>query len=864
MTRSGLSLLLAAFLLFCALGASDPTGAQPTPDEASSTIQGSVTRAGDGRPLQNAHVRLLAPADRDPDYGTATDSTGRFHLQNVTPGAYRLVVSYVGFVAHEEPVELPPGATMHRSIRLDPRALSREEIVVTPWRARPQVNPVTVSNVTADQIDRRWGIRNVPSLLSQTPSTTFSSENGNGIGYSTLRIRGFDQRRLAVSINGVPQNDPEDFNVFWVNLYGLQPSIEDIQVQRGAGSSQYGSVGIGGAINVATDPFAPTAFARARMGVGSFDTRRLSVTGNSGLVADHYVVNARFSRVSSDGYRTNAWAAFNRFFGGIARYGDRSTLEIQAFGGIQRDGLAFRGIPKSANADTETRRQNASAATNANERFHPPQVHVSHAWRFSPAWTLDQTAFWIKGTGYFDFGGTFRSADFLRLPEEVEIGGEPLTDDDRGHPLFAFGLSPDDVILRGRLDQNQIGWIPTLVYDTGSTETTLGLEARIHRSLRWGRIQSAGPDIPNSVVGPDSDHRLWQFRGEKIITSIFGSHLFRPVSFLAVQADVQVTGRRYRFYGEKTFDRPSMRSHEFRVPYVFVNPRLGATLCPDEEMSAYASIAWAHREPRLTQLYEGQEGPAGAAPQFERDDDGSFDYDAPLVEPEQLLDLELGSTLERRRFRLSANLFWMEFWDEIVPSGGVNQFRKPRTGNAERSRHAGLELEGAVQLGRGWTVSSNAMFARTRFVDFTEYRALKDTTIALQRRGNPIASSPETLANLRTSYEWRGLTASLHLHTVGRQYVDNSGGTQASVDADGELKVTSAATRSIDPYSLVNATLTYEAPSSSIVDGLKIQVKGKNLLDAHVLRHGFLGPGGPRFYPAATRNVFVGLRYTLR
>jgi iron complex outermembrane receptor protein len=781
----------------------------------------------------------------------------------VAPDEYRLIVTFVGYDRHVESLTLAPGQTVRDTVALQARALAQNEVLVTTRRAQQRVNPVTATNLTAEQIDQRLGVQDLPALLEEAPSTTSYSENGNGIGYSTLSIRGFDQRRIAVSINGVPQNDPEDFNVFWVNLYGMEPSIEDVQVQRGAGSSLYGSVGIGGAISVVTDPFEPEPYARARLGTGSFNTRRYSVTANSGLLGDQYVLNARVSRVTSDGYRRNAWTEFNRFFGGLARYGDRSTLKIQAFGGLQKDGLAFSGIPKSANDDEEARRQNPSAASNDQEWFNPPQVHLNHDWQLSPTWTLDQTAFWIKGEGYFDYGANYRSADYLRLPDDFSINGDMLSDTERQQPLLSFGVSPEDVVLRGTVDQHQVGWIPTAVYENGTTETTLGVEARLHRSLRWGRIQEANSPIPESVVGPDANHRLWQYRGEKIITSAFGSHLFRPVKHLAVQADLQLTWRRYRFYDEKTFDRENFRSNDFTVPYFFVNPRLGVTLYPDQPVSAYASIALANREPRRTQLYDGGEGPAGATPQFEQQADGTFNYENPLIEPEHLVDVELGGSVERRRYRLSANLFWMRFWEEIVPSGAVDPFGVPRTGNADRTRHAGLELEGSVQLLPGWTLSGNAMLARTRFVDFTEYQSLGDTTVALGRDGNPIAASPEQLANLRTSYTWRGLTAAINVQAVGRQYVDNSGGESASLE-NGEVVFEESDALTIDPYALLGASLTFEAPPATALEGLQLQLTADNLLDAHVLQHGFQGTGGPRFYPAAARNVFVELRYTLR
>ena len=847
-------------LLF--LGSTGGLHAQST----TATVAGRVVEPP-ASPLPGANVVLRNPDTGRRQHGTSTDSTGAFALRGVAPGRYRVRVSFVGYTSHTDTLTLRAGDTVRDTIALRPRALAQNEVVVTTRRAEPRVDPVTVSNLTATEIDRRLGVQDVPSLLESTPSTTFHSQNGNGIGYSTLRIRGFDQRRLAVSINGVPQNDPEDFNVFWANLYGLQSSIEDIQVQRGAGSSQYGSVGIGGAINIVTDPFEPEPYLRVRTGAGSFDTQRYSVTANSGLLGDRYVLNARFSRVTSDGYRRNAWAEFNRFFGGIARYGDRSTLKIQAFAGIQQDGLAFSGIPKAANDNEDARHQNSSAASDDQEWFHPPQVHLNHKWDVSSHWTLDQTAFWIKGRGYFDTGASFRSADFLRLQNDggdpLTIDGTQITGDDLQNPVSSFGAEAGDVIQRGWLDQNQFGWIPTVIYDDGPTETTLGIEARLHRSRRWGHVKQIDEaTIRNAAVG--ENRRLWDARAEKIIASAFASHRFRPLDPLSVTADLQLTWRRYRLYDEKTFGREDLRSHRFEVPYVFLNPRLGATLYPDEPLSAYASVALAHREPRRTQLYDISNGPAGAVPQFERRANGSVIEDEPLIEPERLVDVELGGSWEQSRYRLSANLFWMEFWDEIVPSGAVNEIGQPRTGNADRTRHVGLELEGMARLLPGWTVSGNAMLARTRFVDFTEFKEVGGTTRALERDGNPIAASPEQIATLRTAYEWRGLTTALNVKAVGKQYVDNSGGTAASLE-NGNVVVEESDNLVVDPYALLGASVTYAAPSDTRFDGLELQLTADNLLDRQILQHGFRNAlGQPRFYPAATRSVFVELRYTLR
>jgi iron complex outermembrane receptor protein len=272
-------------------------------------------------------------------------------------------------------------------------------------------------------------MKDLPALLADLPSTTFYSQNGNGMGYSVLRMRGFGQERIAVSVNGVPQNDPENFNVFWINFFDLKGSVQDVQVQRGAAASSYGSTAVAGAINVVAKPYRPEPYGRVELGVGSFGTRRYTVEANTGRLGDRYVAYGRFSRLVSDGYRDWSWTEYDRYFVGVSRYGERSTLTVQSYGGPQRDGLAFFGVPKDANDDPVARRANPSADERPVsyfehrgpvEQFHQPHLTVHHNWQWAPNAHLDQRLFWIKGEGYFDFSVNFRSAEFLRLPGGME------------------------------------------------------------------------------------------------------------------------------------------------------------------------------------------------------------------------------------------------------------------------------------------------------------------------------------------------------------------------------------------------------------------------------------------------------------
>ena len=789
--------------------------------------------------LESAAIQLMDRATGQERYAAVTGGDGRFEIAAVRPGRYQLVVTYLGYAPARRALAVKD-APVEVRILLSVRALESPSVLIATDRARRQLSPITHSNITGRDLALLPGMKDLPANLRRSTSVTYYSENGNGLGYTHLRLRGFGQRRIAVAINGVPQNDPEGHNVYWINFYDLQGAIRDIQIQRGAGASFYGSAGIGGAINIIASPYEPRPYAKLELGYGTYNTQRYTVQGNTGLIKGRYVAYGRLSRLLSDGYRDWSWSDFWRFFAGVTRYGERHTLTLQAYGGRQQDGLAYVGIPKAANKTAVPgfggpigRRYNFSEATQDQEWFHQPHVELLHEWQVQPDLQLKQTFFWIAGIGHFDFGGTFRSADYLRLPPKWRA----LTPQQRQLPLYES--APDvQVLFRAALDQYQIGWLPRATWVHRRGETTLGLEARLHQSLRWGRVEEA--------VGPRSDYRVYSVRGEKIVTSAFGSHLARLHERVAAQVDLQLTWRRYRTYDEEFF------GNEFAVPYLFVNPRLGVTVNPDRPLSAYASLALANREPRHKSLYEGEEAGAGAVPQFRRTAAGAYDYGAPLVGSERLLDLELGARLIRTTWRTEANVYLMQFADEIVPSGGLDQFGVPRTGNAERTRHVGLELEAAARLAPGLDVYGNATVSRSRFVRFIEYVQGGK----FDRANSPIAGFPSPVANLGMTFERSGLRARADVLYTGAQYVDNGGGRDATGEVNDEFRV--------DAHALVNASLRYAFGERAAFSGLEVFLDVNNVLNDRVLLYGNVGFGAPQFFPAALRHMFFGARYTLR
>ncbi len=719
------------------------------------------------------------------------------------------------------------------------------DIIVTATRALGRVTPATFSNLTSDEILERNSVQDVPVLLSQLPSMTYYSENGNGIGYNYVNLRGFDQRRLSVMVNGVPQNDPEDHNVYWIDFPDLLGSVGDLQVQRGAGSAFYGPPAIGGSIDLVTNPFnrRPGVTLESVLGfqeIGDssaslpLTTRKFDVTANSGLMNGRYVFYGRLGNIRSDGYRTNSWVDLNSYFLGALRIDGEMTTRFHFFGGPLTDGLAYTGLPKLVNDDLKLRRQNLSdwgldstgsgysyaipRRPQETESFSQPHFELIHEWRLAPAMVLHNALFYYTGNGYFDYDASWADTSMLRIG-------------------FAYGFpasqNPTNTLVRAFVGNKQWGWLPHLDINHSSGTLTLGGELRIHRSTHWGKIEY-GEGLPLNF---DPDYHFYEYNGEKDIVSVFGHELYKPGEQTTLMLDIQLVHNRYGIANEKYL------GNNFSIPYFFANPRAGVNYNFDQKWNGYISVGYTSREPVLRNLYAAEDSYFGATPQFAADTSGGmvrYDFSAPLAKPEHLLDIEAGAVYATSRARLAADVFWMEFNDELVKSGQVDIFGEPVTGNADRSRHVGVEIDGSITLMDPLTLSGNLSLSRNRLVT---YSVIDDEgLIAPGQRvsldGNPIAGFPDVLGNLRLSYRDSALLASCSARYVGPFYTDNF-----SLERDRN-----------DGFTVFDGEIIYKIVAPG---GVSFALRGEvhNIFN----RLYFLSGEGNAFFPAAERNYVVGL-----
>lgn len=795
-------------------------------------ISGVVRDKVSGENLAGANI--IIPVLRA---GATSDENGEFILEKIPPGAYSLVVTYLGYTEDKRTVDVPENQTIHITIELVPTPLKGKEVTVVATRAVEGETPAAFSALSNKDIETRYYAQDVPVMLSELPSTTYYSESGNGIGYNYLSIRGFDQRRISVMINGIPQNDPEDHNVYWVDFPDFLANVDDIQVQRGAGSAFYGPPAIGGSINIISSRFSPEKSLSAYSGFGSYNTRKLSASVNSGLINDRFVVSGRISQIKSDGYREQSWVDFKSYFLGLAYFGKRTSARLHFYGGPIEDHLAYYGIPKEAAKNRETRRFNPITGEDEIENFNQPHLEFIHTYQVKDNLLLNNALFGVRGYGFFDYDGSWAPFSYFRLTPEYgfDVQGNPDT-------LYA-----EKALIRAYVDNRQIGWLPSLTWKHKKGELVIGSEFRIHRSLHWGRIQKGSEDLPLAVSGDYrgldyiGSRRYYEYKGGKDIISPYLSASYQLPSRFTLYASLQTVFQRYRLYDEKFIGT------NFDVNYTFLNPRIGLNFSLNPKTNMFISYSRTAREPRLKTLYDAAEAstPAswGAAviPQFSLNPDGAFNFSDPLVKPERLNDFELGFGFRNSSRAANVNLFYMDFEDEIISKGQLDRFGQPITGNADRTVHAGLELSGLANITRHLGITGNLTISKNELKKYTVYDSGGNP---LKLDGNPIAGFPDFLANARLQYNNAGFTASVSMQYVGKQYTDNFKNEKNTVDA----------------YTIFNGLLGYDFGRwIKPLSGLMLQLHIQNIFDTLYIAHGT----GEDFFPAAERNVFMNLKIEL-
>lgn len=795
-------------------------------------LKGRVTDR-DGNPLNLANVIIL-----NSNIGVITNADGEFNIVAEFDSGDKIVISYVGFRSTTLSIfEL--NMSEQNLIMLQEIPFTSQTVLVKGSIGEVGVTPMAFSKVTQKEIAESYVHQDVPEYLSYLPSTTFYSESGNGIGYNYLSIRGFDQRRIAISVNGIPQNDPEDNNVYWHDMPNILASVGLIQVQRGAGGGVIGYPAVGGSINIITSNFSDKPRFEIGADVGSYNTRKYSTSFGSGLIDDKYSIYINLSKTMSDGYRDLSWVDFNSFYLSAVRYDEDITTQINIYGGPISDGLVYNGLPKEVIKNRELRKANYSywewdkengkfqpwsvkrRATEI-ENFSQPHYELLNEIRFNDNLTFNSALFLVLGDGFFDYDGSWSIYydDYFRLQENG----------------FDSTKAPTNALIRATVENIQWGWIPRLSIKHNNGNLIVGGEFRIHRSNHYGNINFA-ENIPEGVP---ADYEYYFYNGAKDIINLFANEQYQINENLNVLAELQLAYHKYRIHNEKYV------GNDFTVDGLYLNPRVGLNYKFTQDLNSYFSFARVTREPRLKNYYDAAEASGGEVPQFALDANGNYDFTKPLVNPETMNGFEIGTNYNTRKLNLSVNLFYMMFTDEIVKSGQLDRFGQPITGNMDETTHAGIELSGTYKLNNYFDISVNGTYSQNRIAEGYYYQSENDI---VDLNGNNISGFPDITANGIVRLNYNGLFAQLWLKYVGEFYTDNFGEIAGIIDYDNK----------VDAYFVSNILVSYQFNANPILKNVKFFLQVNNIFDNLYAAYG----SGKEFFPAAERYFTAGVKIEL-
>jgi iron complex outermembrane receptor protein len=746
-----------------------------------------------------------------------SDIDGQFTINNIPAGNCVLIFKRIGYKTETRTILLYKNIDDLR-IEMIESPIEGHPVVVSTIRYEKRSVPITFANIEKEELENRYTTQDIPILLSELPSTTFYSESGNGIGYNYLNIRGFDQRRISVMINGVPQNDPEDHNIYWLDFPDIAANLNDIQVQRGAGTAFYGPASVGGSINLVTSNFSDKRRISLLAGMGDYNTKKYSFSVNSGIISNKYAFYGRLSRISSDGYRDNSWSNMTSFFLGGIRYDNSLITQFHIYGGPITDHLAYYGMPKEYIFDKEKRKTNSIEREQETEYFSQPHYEILQEWKINNNLTFYHSLFFVEGEGYFIYDASWADSSYFRLTSDFG---------------FAPTKNPENALIKANVHNKQYGWIPRLKYEHTDGTFSLGMEYRNHNSLHWGGIHWA-ENLPQGLF---PDYRYYEYKGGKNMFSLFAHELYKLNDNINILLNLQYNYNKYKIYDEKFVFT------SFDIPYHFFNPLVGINYNINENFNTYITLSNISREPRLKNIYDAGAERDGATPQFELNDNGNYDFTKPLVKPENLLDLELGLGYNCENVRSTINFYWMDFKNEIVKSGSLDRFGQPITGNAEKTRHIGVEYTLLFKLKKHLTVTGNISLSKNEIIRSKIYRSSGNEVIL---DGNRISGFPDILANLRISYVYDEFSASLLMQHSGDKYSDNYG----------DLANRPVIDNKVDPFTVFNFDASYNLKNIFNASNINFKFQINNLFNKLYATHA----EGKEFFPAAERHMFFAIQ----
>ena len=712
-----------------------------------------------------------------------------------------------------------------------------EEVTVTATRAEARRDAISFSELDRQQIEALDRAQDTAMLLAELPNGYAYSDAGNGVGYSYFSLRGFDQRRIAVTVNGVPLNTPEAQQVYFVDYAGLAGSLDALQVKRGPGMTQHGSPAVGGSVNMQTAHLSRAGQGQVLLGAGSFGTDRVALE-YGGPLGTEWAWLARASRITSAGYRDDSWTRHAMAFLAVEHFGERSLTRIHLYGGPEDLQLAYLGVPKeyldgAVTGDAAVDRRVNFLKPGEVDHYFQPRLEVINDWQIRPDLALSNTAYLVGGGGYF------------RQYSPVFVAATAY--DPSGFPTEAVEV--DGAWRRREITERQLGWIPRVAWQHGNGELVAGLELRAYRGHHEGDVNEGRVD-GEPIQG---DLPLYDYVNTKRTATVYVREAWSATPSLVVSGELAAAFHRYAMKDDR------IRGLSYDASYAFLLPRLGVNWNVSGEWNLYASASAAASEPRTRDIWD-QQDPFVRPETLFADRRSLTSYADPYAKPERLRSYEVGAGYARGTASFGVNLYRMDFRDELVYGAGIDDDGNPQTVNAGQTIHQGIELQGAVRLPWLIQLSGWGAYSRDEIVDLV----VRGDGVRVDQAGNRIALFPVWQGRLVASRGFGSLLVQLGGRWVGPIYTDNSQNERknpALREAPGYVA------KQVDPWAVADLRVAWDltkyAPKG--VRALALEGRFDNLFDRQYVTMGYSYPDPTftafytEFYPAAVRAWWLGL-----
>jgi len=784
------------------------------------SITGTVTNVN-GEALPGANVVVSGTFN-----GAVADANGKFLFKNLPAGNYELQASFIGFEKASQQVSVQSPTEV--KFKLEPSGIMTEEVLVSATRASDKT-PVAKTSIDKTTIDNQNIGQDIPYLLTLTPSYVATSDAGAGVGYTNFRIRGTDLNRINVTVNGIPMNDAESHGTWFVDIPDLAGSVDNIQVQRGVGTSTNGAAAFGGTINLQTTTLNKLPYAEVKSSAGSFSTFKNTVAAGTGLMGK-FAFDVRLSKVTSDGFIDRASSDLKSFFVSGGYYDENTILKVNVFSGFEETYQAWWGVPSvRLNNDmagmlqygehwlysdkqtqemisSDSRTYNYYTYDNAVDHYQQDhyQLHFSH--KFNEFLNLNAALHYTYGRGYYE-----------NYNEGEDYEAYQMTAPD--------GISSTDMVVRKWLDNDFYGATYSLNYAQGISALTVGGGYNEYDGRHFGQV------IWAQYMGEnDKDHEWYRGTGVKKDFNIFGKYNLQVTPATNLFADLQYRHIDYSITGEDDDLRDLTQEHKFD----FFNPKFGLFVKPDTQNEAYLSYSRGNREPNRSNFVDAD--PNGAKPVAET-----------------LNDFEAGYTYRNNSLSVGANLYYMLYKDQLILTGEINDVGAPIMVNVDDSYRTGIELVAGAKITNRLKWDINATFSQNKIKDFTEYVDNWDTwgQEAENLGKTDLAFSPNVIVNSQLSFQpAKALSVSLLSNYVSDQYIDN----------------TSNEDRKLDTWFVNNLKIDYSF-KGILFKEVKLHLMVNNLFDAEYESNAWVYSyyyGGTRYkmdgyYPQAGIHYFAGI-----